>query len=937
MSQDIVASVSDLSLDNAEPEVRRSAKSKRPTRAFHSFAGNAAQASPTTNMYAFQANYQTPKMNDNAGVFTPKNFNGSKLASPAPMASPGPFGMPMSPAPVGSPRLYGADYGNPNAAPDSTSSYIIPSHRWEEQNLFLTKAYDAVRDVVPPLPTTQYYASDNGICDPRLMQLSMNMIPSDQHIRSATKLPLGVTIQPFATTIPNEVPSSGEINGGEQQVQGSAEGPMRCKRCRCYINPKFQFTYDSKAVCNICQIKQQAPYDYSSAIGPNGQRTDAEIRPELSRGAVDFIVPMTYNRLPEKATRPLHYVFLIDVSTLANENGSSLAVVDGIRSSIDYIIENQPKCKVAIIAYDNKLKFFNLKPELETAQEYDVNELDDVFLPFYQGLFVNPSESKHVIDDTLNRLSSFITNDKYYHVPQVCFGSAVQAAELALETFTEGEGGKIICSLNSLPTVGNGNLYLRKDNAHLHHIKCDNDFYKKLTSDLMTKYIAIDLFVTSGGFVDMANVGHPTLATHGSLKYYPHFVQQNDEFKLVNDMVSTIANTVGYQGILKLRCSTGLAVDMYYNEATGYSDRDVTLPILTKDTTIDVLLKYQEKLKSGTSMSFQAALLYTDVHGVRKVRSLNSSALVSSNVREIFKRVNQNSVLRIMIKDVIRTLGDCDFPKIRKSIDNKLVDILTQYRGLVSGNSSSQLVLPESLKTLPSYMLSFQKQDLMVPNQQSTRGNDRMYDLIRYQSMSPAELLYKLYPQIVPLHVLLEEQDLSFYDANDKLLQVEKSSLEEVSVRNMHANFTDGGCYLIFNGDRIFLWFNPHTNRLLIQDLLGIDPDFPINQITLFGGVLPETSTEINGKVLNLIKYWGQMVNKTTLPVIPLRPNIDQYYSYVMGHILCEDKSINMVESGDNYILSLHRQIQEKIKKEDYIKISNKSQNDDIHQKFVQF
>lgn len=203
--------------------------------------------------------------------------------------------------------------------------------------------------------------------------------------------------------------------------------------------------------------------------------------------------------------------------------------------------------------------------------------------------------------------------------------------------------------------------------------------------------------------------------------------------------------------------------------------------------------------------------------------------------------------------------------------------------------------------------------------------------------MNPAELLYKLYPQIVPLHVLLEEQDLTFYDANDKLLQIEPGSLDEVSVRNMHSNLTDGGCYLIFNGDCVYLWFNAHTNRLLVQDLLGIDPDFPINQITLFGGLLPETGTEINGKVSNIVKYWGQMVNKTSLPMIPLRPNIDQYYSYVMSHVLCEDKSINMVESGDNYILNLHRQIQEKIKKEDYIKLSNKGQNDDIHQKFVQF
>lgn len=934
MSFELAGSMSDLSLEQSQSNELKKGKSKRPTRAFHTFSGNPVQSSPTTNMYAFQSNYQTPKVADNNGVFTPKRVESQTVNSPVLQ-----YGNPPRTPVMGgnaSPRAHSPGYFFPNGNNENVFSHIVPTQRWEEQLRYLTKAFDTTRDSVPPSSTTEFYSSDSGSCDPRLMQLSMYNIPEDQHLRAATKLPLGVTIQPFADITPGSVPVSGD--GIAADTMKNLEGPMRCKRCRCYINPKFQFNYDSKAICNICQIKQPAPYDYSSAVGPNGQRTDAEIRPELSKGAVDFIVPPIYNAHPDKPSVPLHYVFLIDVTSLANENGSSLAVIEGIRSSVDYIIENQPNCKLAIIAYDNKLKFFNLKPELETAQEYVISELDDVFLPFYNGLFADPAESKHVIDQTLSRLAAFITNDKYYHVPQACFGSAIQAAKLALKTFTGDEGGKVVCSLNSLPTIGNGNLYLKKDNAHVHHMRCDNDFYKKLAHDLLASYVSIDLIVTSGGFVDLTNVGHPTLVTHGSLKYYPHFIQQNDEARLVQDMVSNIANTVGYQAVLKLRCSTGVGVDMYYTDASGYTDKDVILPVLTKDTTIDVLLKYQEKLKAGTDIHFQCALLYTDVHGIRKVRSLNTNGAVSSNVREVFKFVNQNSVLRIIVKDVIRTLGDCDFAAIRKSLDTKLVDILTQYRGLVSGNSSSQLVLPDSLKTLPSYILSFQKQDLMKPNQQSTRGNERVYDLIRYETINPAELLYKLYPQIIPMHVLLEENDFSFYDANDKLLQIQEDSLDEVSVRNMHSNLTDGGCYLIFNGDSVYLWFNVHTNRLLLQDLLGIDPDFPINQITLYGGMLPETGTEINNKAFNLIRYWGQMVNKKSLPIIPLRPNIDQYYSSIISQVLCEDKSINMIESGDNYFVALHRQIQEKLKKEDYIKISTKSRGgDDIHQKFVQF
>ena len=529
---------------------------------------------------------------------------------------------------------------------------------------------------VPPLPTTQFYCTDQGSCDPRLMSLSMYNIQEEEHLRSATKLPLGLTIQPFATLIPDDVEipiiGSTSMDSGEE-----IKPPLRCRRCRAYVNPKFNFTYDSNVICNICKIKMQVnPEDASMSM--NGTNGEVSSQLELTKGCVDFLAPAVYNVNAKKPSLPLHYVFVIDVSLMANENGSSFAAIEGVRSSIEYISEHQPNCKVAIITYDKNIRFYSLRSE--SAQEFVVSEIDDVFLPFHDGLFVKPSESMFIINDTLERISNFIRNAKYFHVPETCYGSALQAAKLAIDTVTEGQGGKIVCSLNSLPNVGNGNLSLRKDDATKRHLKCDNEFYSKLAKSFVASYISLDLYVTSGGFVDMISVAHPVEMTNGLLKYYPHFKPDLQSATFINDMVQNISNIVGYQAILKVRCSAGLSVDQYYSASVDYSDRDPVIPVLTKDTTLDVLFKYDEKLKTGEDMHFQTALLYTDHNGVRKVRSINTTGAVSNNVREVFKFVNQNSILRIMIKDIIRTLGDCDFKKIRKLIDEKVSDILTQYR-----------------------------------------------------------------------------------------------------------------------------------------------------------------------------------------------------------------------------------------------------------------
>lgn len=801
----------------------------------------------------------------------------------------------------------------PNSLPIQSMSHILATQRWEDQLQYISSAFETSKNSIPPLATTQFYCSDQGTCDPRLMSLSMYTIPKNEHMRSATKLPLGITLQPFAQLIPEAVIPLCDAT--------QENGPLRCNRCRAYINPGFQFTHDSAVICNICKVKNKLPAEHFAPLGPDGQRSDIASRVELFKGCVDFAVPDFYNVNKNEKALPLHYVFLIDVSLLANENNSSLAAVEGVRTAIEHIADFQTNCKIAIISYDSKLKFYNLRPELEGAQEYVVTETDNVFLPFYHGLFVKPQDSMRVINDTLRKISEFITMDKYCHVPQVCYGSALEAAKLALDTATNKQGGKIICTLNSLPTNGNGNLILRKDDTSKNHLRCDNEFYRKFARDMLSTYVSLDLYITSAAFVDMVSVAHPVLVTSGSLKYYPHFRYDQDEFTLVNDMLENVSKIVGYQSILKVRCSNGLGIYQYYSESVDGSDRDPIIPVLTTDTTIDILLKYVEKMKEGTDLHFQAALLYTDIDGNRKVRSINTNGAVSGNIREVFKFLNQNVIMRIMIKDVLNVLGDCDFVKIRQSIDDKMVEVLTQYRALISGNSSSQLVLPDTLKTLPTYMLAFQKSELMKPNVQSTRGNDRVYDLFKYHTFNGAQLSYKLYPQIIPTHVLLEEKDLSFYDANYKLLQIKPSTLENISVRNSHSQFVNGGCYFIFKGDIVYLWFNENTNRLLLKDLLEVDESVPTNQIPLLSGSLPSTGTQVNEKAASIIKNWSQVTNTPTLQVLLLRPNVDQYYGAVMSSIVCEDPTMNKVEGSDNYLVTLHRRIQENLKKQNYVKV----------------
>lgn len=945
MSQEqLPQAMANLALDPSQPQVAGHKKSRRQNRAFHNFnnpnAAGPPQMQPGMNAQAFGGvdQFGNPMSQQTGQPSTPQMFN-------SPMMNGGSFtGSPQTPAfndtpqmNMGTPAFQAPQTFSSNQV-DSMSSgaYQVSFQRWKDQIDYLSKVFMTSKDSVPPLPTTAFYSVDEGCCHPTMMSLTMSNVPEDEHLRQATKLPLGVTLQPFIDVITPD--GSGVPLIAPQVGQTDVSAPLRCSRCRAYANPGFRFMYDGSFVCNICEVKSKPPVDQITQMDQSGNIIGMDQRHELRYGSVDVFAPSAYNAIQGVAPVPLHYIFVIDVSLMSCENGGSMAVVDAVRQSIEYIVENQEKCKIAIMTYDNKLKFYNLRPELDEAQEYIVGEITDVFIPFFNGLFVTPNESMNVISDTLRKIEDFIMNDRYSHVPDNCYGAALEAAKLALDEFTGQQGGKIMCSLGLLPNKGNGNMSIRRDDNTKQSLQCDNDFYNKLSHSLLRSNISVDLFITSAAFVDMATVSCPVTTTSGSLKYYPHFRKDYDQHLVVNDMVENISNIVGYQGLLKVRCSTGLDVDQYFSKSVDYSDKDPMIPVLTKQTNMDVLFKYTDKLKAGKDVHFQTAILYTDFNGVRKIRSINCNGAVNKNIHEIFKFMNQNAMVRIMIKDVIRTLGNCDFVKIRSIIDQKIVDILTQYRALVNGNSQNQLVLPDSLRTLHMYMLAFEKSQLMAPNTSSTRGNDRIYDLAKYETFDSTRLAYKLYPQIIPLHVLLEENDLTFSDANSKLLEISESSVERLSIRASFSALEKGGCYIIFQGDVAYLWIDANTNRMLLEDLLGVDSSVPLQDISLFSGILPETDKDINEKVRNVLNYWCGICGKNAISLVLLRPTIDQYYNSVMTGILCEDQTMNKIDNHDNYLIKTHAAVSEKIKKEDFVRVANNSQSgfEHLHQKFVQ-
>jgi protein transport protein SEC24 len=169
---------------------------------------------------------------------------------------------------------------NPAAIPSVVAVLENDELRFKETGQpFYT--FSSVVDNPPPLPTTRSVSIiDDGNSSPQFIRSTLNHIPISEEICENTKIPLSLLIQPFASSPQTDVPL----------VDFGAAGPLRCNRCRAYVNAHVRFIKGGRFyVCNLCDMSNAVPDEYYANLDMSGKRIDLDLRPELKYGTVDFV------------------------------------------------------------------------------------------------------------------------------------------------------------------------------------------------------------------------------------------------------------------------------------------------------------------------------------------------------------------------------------------------------------------------------------------------------------------------------------------------------------------------------------------------------------------------------------------------------------------------------------------------------------------------
>uniref|UniRef100_A0A8D1KJX6 Protein transport protein Sec24B n=1 Tax=Sus scrofa TaxID=9823 RepID=A0A8D1KJX6_PIG len=635
-------------------------------------------------------------------------------------------------------------------------------------------------------------------CSPDSFRCTLTNIPQTQALLNKAKLPLGLLLHPFRDLTQLPVITSNTI--------------VRCRSCRTYINPFVSFIDQRRWKCNLCYRVNDVPEEfmYNPLTRSYGE---PHKRPEVQNSTVEFIASSDYMLRPPQ---PAVYLFVLDVSHNAVEAGYLTILCQSLLENLDKL-PGDSRTRIGFMTFDSTIHFYNLQEGLSQPQMLIVSDIDDVFLPTPDSLLVNLYESKELIKDLLNALPNMFINTRETHS---ALGPALQAAFKLMSP----TGGRVSVFQTQLPSLGAGLLQSREDPNQrsstkvVQHLGPATDFYKKLALDCSGQQTAVDLFLLSSQYSDLASLACMSKYSAGCIYYYPSFHcthNPSQAEKLQKDLKRYLTRKIGFEAVMRIRCTKGLSMHTFHGNFFVRSTDLLSLANINPDAGFAVQLSIEESLTDTSLVCFQTALLYTSSKGERRIRVHTLCLPVVSSLADVYAGVDVQAAICLLANMAVDRSISSSLSDARDALVNAVVDSLSAYGSTVSNLQHSGLIAPTSLKLFPLYVLALLKQKAFRTGT-STRLDDRVYAMCQIKCQPLVHLMKMIHPNLYRIDRLTDEGAIH---VNDRV--VPQPPLQKLSAEKL----TREGAFLMDCGSVFYIWIGKGCDNNFIEDVLGY-PNF---------------------------------------------------------------------------------------------------------------
>ncbi|XP_040037062.2 protein transport protein Sec24D [Gasterosteus aculeatus] len=743
-----------------------------------------------------------------------------------------------------------------------------------------------IRGQIPPLVTTDFTVQDQGNASPRFMRCTTYSLPCTADLAKQCQVPLASIIKPLANLPENETPLY-VVNHGET-------GPIRCNRCKAYMCPYMQFIDGGRRYqCGFCNCVNEVPVFYFQHLDHMGRRVDFYERPELSLGSYEFVATLDYCK-NNKPPNPPAYIFMIDVSYNNIKSGLVKLICDELKNLLEHLPSEEgveaSAIKVGFVTYNKVLHFYNVKSALAQPQMMVVSDTAEMFVPLLDGFLVNYQDSRAVISNLLDQIPDMFadTNES-----ETVFVPVIQAG---VEAFKAAEcSGKLFIFQSSMPTAeAPGKLKNRDDKKLVNTDKEKTLFqpqkgvYEQLSKECVAQGCCVDLFLFPNQYMDIATMADVPSHTGGSVYKYNNFQVETDGEHFLRDLRKDVQKSIGFDAIMRVRTSTGFRATEFFGAIHMNNTTDIEMAAVDCDKALTVEFKHDDTLSEETGAHMQCALLYTTINGQRRLRIHNLSLNCSSQLSELYKSCETDSLINFFSKSACRAILNQPLKTVREILVNQTAHMLACYRkNCASPSAASQLILPDAMKVFPVYINSLMKTAPLVGSTELST-DDRAHQRLLIMGMGVEETQLLLYPRLTPLH----NMDVSI-------------KTHPAPVRCSEERLTDAGMFLLENGHSMFLWLGQAIPPDLVQNIFNL-PSLAHLQGNMCA--LPELDNPLSNKVRTIINdLIEKRPNSMKLHIVRQKDKPEM----VFRQFLVEDKGLHGGASYMDFLCYVHREIRQ--------------------------
>lgn len=652
----------------------------------------------------------------------------------------------------------------------------------------------------PPLSTTNCFITETTNTDPNLLRSTMYVLPTDADTFESMEIPFGLVLTPFSQkAMPTEL---------EKGVS------VRCWQCQSYVNI-FTRVDGSVFYCNICNSKNQVQEGmsreitrYSTIEYVDRAKETRAARPEAGNVVSEGLFRTTLVHGP---------VFIVGIDTSAS------GMTEHVFKGIEGLVQNENFRflfkKICVVLFSDTVS-------LVKAGGGGVME---VGLPDRQQLpFISPEFLMDVEDSEL--MSQVVE-----YVGRGCLGR------------TSSKDGVVDCLRVAVSISG----YCKGSKMAVFTNVQEKVDHEEMSKQLIEVGCSVSVFsMHKTGVARLC-----ALTTGRSFVYAGEAVR-----KLAADLVVLGTTKSSYKVQVEAKTSDAVRKLGFYGntvfEHLGFQD----FAQMDEGTTVGMTFSLEETVESQSKVYVQVVVSFYGFDGLSRVLVMNSSFGVSRKVSEVYASLSFDTLACIYAKYI--AMDKDNVKEHCKKVERIISRSLKYYRSSCCKEvSSSQFVLPESIKLIPLVYQSMLKNNCFS-NDVDTDG------LSMITGLSVEQNLRFFYPRLFAF--------TDFY--------IDKS-LEKVKALRLTAeSLNPEEIYVLDNSQKIYVY-------------IGKDVDASLKEAMF------TDKTEENGVLHKMIEefysYYGR-----ELPVVFVEEGRGGPEIEFVGYLV-EDR-LNNISSYPDYICELH-------------------------------